>query len=227
MGCDQKIEKGAMKGVVAPVLGLLVLVAASAASAQPTNKNAEWSGDYDVKSVRRSDFTAGASFSFLVATAYGYPNEAEKIDNPRYVQDTGPALGSMSTLWIGGALRDWFSFGLGITGIGFEKKPVKAAGGAFVFRVETFPLFHSFRQGRDLGLYAQFGLGGLTIENSEGSEKADGGAISLMAFGAFYETIRFGVFSAGPTIEYAHFYSTSLSGYGASAGFRLALYTGP
>jgi hypothetical protein len=216
-----------MKGVSARFLGVAVLLAASNALAQPTNKNAEWSGDYDVKSERRSDFMAGVSYSLMAATAYGYPNEAEKIDNPRYVQDTGAAPGSMLTLWIGGALRDWFSFGIGATGFGFESKPQKAMGSAFVFRVETFPMFDAFAKGRDLGLYAQFGLGGVTIENTDTSAKADGGAISLMAFGAFYEPIRFSIFSAGPTIEYMHFYSQSLSGYGASAGFRLVLYTGP
>lgn len=216
-----------MKGVCASVLGLAICLGASVANAEPTNKDAQWSGDYDVKSVRRSDFTAGVSLGLMAATAYGYPNEAEKIDNPRYVEDTGPAFGSMTTIWLGGALRDWFTFALGVGSIGFEKKPRKATGGVFLFRTEVFPLFDAFPQGKDLGFFAQFGLGGMTIENSDGDKKADGGAISYMGFGTFYEPIRFGIFSAGPTLEYSHFYSQSISGYGASAGFRLVLYTRP
>jgi hypothetical protein len=133
----------------------------------------------------------------------------------------------MTTLWLGGALRDWFTFALGIGSIGFEKKPRKATGGVFLFRTELFPFFDAFPAGQDLGFFAQFGLGGLTIENSDKDTKGDGGAISYLGFGAFYEPIRFGIFSAGPTIEYSHFYSQSLNGYGASAGFRLVLYTGP
>ncbi len=215
-----------MKRVFGSLLGSAAFVVAATALAEPAAKNAEWSGDYDVKSSRRSDFTAGASLSLLFANAYGYPNEAEKIDNPRYVADTGVALGQMNSLWLGGALRDWFAFDIGLSGMTFEGHKLKATGGVFFFRVETFPMFDAFPAGKDLGLYGQFGLGGLKLDQG-GSTKADGGAISSIAFGAFYEPIRFGIFSAGPSIEYQHIYSQSLSAYAASAGFRLVLYTGP
>jgi hypothetical protein len=215
-----------MKRVFGSLFGSAVLVFTGTALAEPTAKNAEWSGDYDVKASRRSDFTAGASLSLLFANAYGYPNEAEKIDNPRYVADTGVAFGTMNQLWIGGALRDWFSFDIGISGLAFQGNKLKATGGAFFFRVETFPMWDAFPAGKDLGLYGEFGLGGLKLERG-GSTAADGGAISFIGFGAFFEPLRFSIFSAGPTIEYQHIYSQSLSVYAASAGFRLVLYTGP
>lgn len=207
-------------GRVAAAL-LLVSGAAGAQGSAPDDE-----GAYVPKTERRGDFTLGASAGLLVGNATGYPNEVGKIDNSAYVADPGPGVGYHYTVWLGGALRDWFTFALGLDGLSYQRRGMDVAGTGFVFRVEVFPLFDAFPQGRDLGLYGSVGLGGLTIK--EGSEtRADGGAMSLVGLGAFYEPLRFGSFSAGPTVEYQQLFSQTVNMQSATAGMRLAFYAAP
>jgi hypothetical protein len=202
-------------------------------SAPPPSKPPEadesdgsWDGDYDMKATRRSDFTFGGSFGLALGSGYGYPNEVDKIDDARFVSDTGVALGSAYDVWLGGALRDWFTFGLGITGFGVEGKGQLLSGGGFIFRIETFPFYAEGGKLRDVGAYASFGLGSATIEE-DGEEVADGGALSIVNLGAFWEPWRFGKFAAGPVVDYRHVFSQTLSFYAATGGIRLAFYAGP
>lgn len=189
-------------------------------------EGADWDGDYGVKSERRSDFTLGASYGALLASTYGYPNEAGKIDDDRYVADTGLGVGTQYSVWLGGALRDWFTFGLGVNSSSYSANDLDASSTGFIFRIETFPLWAQGDPWRDAGMYASFGIGGMTLERG-GDKVADGGAISIIGIGAFYEPVRFSIFSFGPTAEYTLQYSRTIHMYGASLGARLVLYTGP
>ncbi|MBK7585598.1 MAG: hypothetical protein IPI67_36115 [Myxococcales bacterium] len=186
----------------------------------------DWDGDFGQKAERRSDFTAGVSFGLFAANAYGYPNEARKIGNDAYVADTGLGVGTARTYWIGGALRDWFTFGVGYWDVGYSAKTLDASGFGVVFRVETFPFWAYGGKWRDAGVQANFGIGGMKLE--EGADKrADGGALSIVGLGAFWEPVRFSIFSFGPNIEYTHLFSRTLSLYGTTVGARLVLYTRP
>ncbi len=194
------------------------------AQAQPAEKDDE--GSYTPEYERRSDVAAGVSLSIAAASASGYPNEAGKLDNPAFVADPGVGVGSYYAVWIGGALRDWFTFGLGLAGFGYEANGLQATGSGFIVRVETFPMFYAFEEGRDIGVYGTFGLGPAKIKDDD-RDRADGGAVSIVGFGVFYEPLRFGSFSAGPTVEYTRIFSQSMDMQSASAGFRLAVYAGP
>lgn len=185
-----------------------------------------WDGDYGVVAKRRSDFTFGVSAGLAAGSGYGYPNEVAAIDNPAFVSDTGVALGSALELWLGGALRDWFTFGVGVTSFGVEGNGRLLAGGGFIFRIETFPFFAEGGELQDVGAFASFGLGGAKIEE-DGEETADGGAVSIVSFGAFWEPWHFGSFAAGPVASYTHMFSQSLTYYAATGGIRLAFYAGP
>ena len=201
---------------------------ASRGSEPPEADSAEgtWDGDYDVKASRRSDFTIGASAGLALGSGYGYPNEVDKIDSAEHVADTGVALGSGFEVWLGGALRDWFTFGLGINGFGVEGGGQQLSGGGFIFRLEAFPFFAEGESLQDVGAFASFGLGTATIE-ADGEETADGGAISIVTFGGFWEAWRGGGFAAGPSLSYTHVFSQSLSFYAATGGIRVAFYAGP
>ncbi len=188
--------------------------------------SSDWDGGYDVKYTRRSDFTFGLSLGLGVGNGYGYPNEVDKIDDPAFVADTGVAPGSSYELWLGGALRDWLTFGIGLTGFGVEGDGKMLAGGGFVFRIEAFPFFGQGGALDDVGMFGSFGLGSATIEE-DGNELADGGAISIVKLGGFWETWRFGGFALGPGVDYTHVFSQTLRYYQATAGFRLAFYAGP
>lgn len=204
-------------------LSLLLVLASTRVAAAVEN---EWEGDYDQKAERRSDFTAGVSAGLFAATAYGYPNEAGKIDDDRYVADTGVGFGATQTFWIGGALRDWFTFAIGYWNVAYSANDLDAQGFGVLFRVETFPLWAQGGAWRDAGVYADFGIGGMKLK-SDDETRADGGALSIIGLGAFWEPVRFGIFSFGPNVEYMHTYSRTLHSSSLTLGARLVLYTRP
>src|SRR6185436_9082840 len=72
-----------------------------------------WDGEFSQKNERRSDVVIGFSPGLVVTSASGYPNKIDKLNVPAYEATSGVAFGPGFELWLGGALTDWFSFGLG------------------------------------------------------------------------------------------------------------------
>ena len=198
----------------------------TAAAEAQRKDGGHWDGGYGVSAKRRSDFTIGASAGYGLGSGLGYPNKVGEIDNPAFEASTGLATGAGATFWLGGALRDWFTFALGGTLSSMNSGDKKLSGGGFVFRLEAFPLFSMGGAAQDLGLSGNFGIGTANIDE-DGQEKADGGSISILGFGAFHETWRPGHFTLGPMLEYTHIFSQTLSAHTAVAGVRIAFYSGP
>lgn len=186
----------------------------------------DWEGDFDLEAERRSDFTAGVSLGLFAASAYGYPNQAGKIDDDRYVADTGVGLGAVQTFWLGGALRDWFTFAVGYWNVSYSGNDLDASGFGILSRVETFPLWAQGGPWRDAGVYAEFGIGGMKLKAGDDT-RADGAAVSIIGLGGFWEPVRFGIFSFGPNLEYTHVFSRTMHMTGVTTGARLVLYTRP
>ena len=137
-------------------------------------------------------------------------------------------LGGAAELWIGGAIQDWFTFGLGYGRGQMTGNALRASSTVYLFRIETYPFFYSGTFGRDFGLQADFGIGTVTINNQEAEqEMADGGAMSVVGLGAAYEWLHFGSFAAGPTLQYSHRFSESLAAHTAALGMRLVYRSGP
>jgi hypothetical protein len=209
------------------------MLAASQAKAQGTGAAAgrrygsdDWDGDYGQKAERRSDFTVGAAGGLLLGNARGYPNEADRIDRPEFEQNTGFGYGSQLGGWIGVAFNDYLSFGLGGIRIQASGNDLTASGGAFLTRVEGFPLFALGGAWRDMGATASFGLGFLDIDQGQ-TTVAEGGSMSILALGVFHETLRLGHFTVGPSIEYSYGYSQTLKLHSALVALRTAFYGGP
>ncbi len=203
---------------------LLCLLAPQTALAQIQD---DWDGDFGGQAAeRRSDFTFGGALGGLVGNLSGFPNDANKIDRAEFEADTGAAFGLGYKLWLGGALADWLSFGLGFGGGSLAGSGPEAKVTQFLFRVETFPLFYEGGQLRDLGVHADFGLGPASM-SEDGREVAEGGATSVLTVGAFYEPWQFGNFNAGPVVEYTHTFSQTMTGHVGMIGLRLAFYGGP
>ena len=173
----------------------------------------------------------GAFLGGTVGNATGYPNELDKIGVGKYQANTGLGAGTGGGFWIGGALRDWFVVGLGISGATVIGKGFQSDGSAFILHLETYPLFYKGGAWRDLGLFGEFGAGGRTIKmgNASGATVAQGGAmLHHVSFGAIYEPIRFGKFSAGPIAEFTYQFSDSMTTAAAAViRFRVAFYGGP
>jgi hypothetical protein len=204
---------------------LVVLTSASAAQAQRKDSG-HWDGGYDKKAQRRSDFTLGTSVGFGVGSGLGYPNVVGQIDNPAYETNTGFGVGGGGTLWLGGALRDWFSFLIGFHTTRLSHGDTKLSASGAVFRLEAFPFFTLGGSLRDLGFAANFGLGTASIDEN-GQERSDGGALSILGGGVFHETWRLGNLNLGPALEYDHYFSQTLSAHVVVGGLRVAFYSGP
>ncbi|MBX3182852.1 MAG: hypothetical protein KF915_09495 [Polyangiaceae bacterium] len=184
-----------------------------------------WDGDYDIEYQRRSDFMLTLTGSGVLGAVSGYRNEVDEIDVPAYEASTGLAVGGGATLMIGLAFRDWMSLGVGysqsvLSGGGHEGRAWAA-----LLRVEAYPWFGS-GFGDDFGLAAQGGIGQLKLEK-DGRNTADGGAVSVMGLGAFWEGLRAGQLSFGPALDYSHVYSRSITAHLVTLGLRGSFYGGP
>lgn len=185
----------------------------------------EWDGGYDLKAERRSGFAGSISTGLGLGAASGYPNEIEKLNEREFRSSTGLGLGSLTTAWLGGALRDWFVFGLGLYWVGAESGDLEAKGTGFLVHVETFPLWSLGGAFRDLGVHANLGPGSLTIKG--GPEDADGGLMSTLGLGVSFEALRFSAIALGPTLDGVYTYSEYAKGGGVFLGVKGAVYGGP
>jgi len=185
-----------------------------------------WDGDYNQVASRRSGFVAGLTLGLAAGNAHGYPNELAKLGDPLYKRNTGGAFGGVNRLWFGGALTDYLVFGLGFAGTGVKHGETSAAGSAFIFHVEAYPLFYQGGVFRDLSLLGDFGAGGMKITGNNRQE-ADGGLMSVLGVGAGYEPVRFWKFTFGPAVEYWHWWSQSLTMNSVAVEARLTFVGGP
>jgi hypothetical protein len=201
------------------------LCMSSLVSAQPEGSDSD--GEVSsTKPTRRSDLTLGVGAGLDVGRARGYPNEIDKIDNRDYKADTRNTLGGGGSVWLGVAFTDWLTFALGASSINLASSDLTGSGTGFMFRLEAFPLFSQGGAFRDLGIFGNFGVGLLKIKAGS-DEKADGGTMSLIGAGAFYEAWRLGPIALGPMVEYTHLFSQSAKLDSTLYGARVALYTGP
>jgi hypothetical protein len=129
-------------------------------------------------------------------------------------------------IWLGGTLRDWFTFGLGLSARRGQEGDLAAQSGAFVLHLEGFPLWALGGEWRDVGLFTELGAGGETIVNADQDIVADGGAMSVVGIGVFYEPWQPWLFSLGPSLQYHHEFSQSLESDFVSLGLRVAFYGG-
>lgn|GEM_PF-892764 len=201
--------------------------------ARPSHATAPGGGDstyvnYPVApAVRRDGFAMGVTTGFGWTGVTGFPNKVASLSDPS-AEVSVSGFGSSFSLWLGGALRDWLSFGLGISSGaaigGAQLSSVPAA----IVHVEAFPLFFQGGAFRDLGLSIEGGVGTGVILERDAPQNAEplaaGGAMSFLGVAAFFEPLKLWHFSAGPSLSYSHAFSQSLSSHQVTLGFRVALY---
>jgi hypothetical protein len=178
--------------------------------------------------TRRSGFTFGVLAGLDFGTVHGYPNDFGKIDVAAYRSATS-GVGSAASVYLGGALTDWFTFafGLGVSSYGSSELVSQAT--VFAFHLEAFPAFSRGGMCQDSGLFADFGTGVATIKQREGSrELATSGSLSMVGFGALLELWRVGGHLAfGPYASWHYQWSDSMSRHVGELGVRGAFYGGP
>jgi hypothetical protein len=174
----------------------------------------------------RSGFSAGVAGGLLLSAAHGFPNDVEKIGVAQYEAGTGLGVSSGGSLWLGGAVADWLSLGVGFTAGSNRANHTRSSGGSLEVRVEAFPLYDRGSAWQDLGFLFCAGTGSYTIKR-DGESVAQGQGTSAIGLGLFYERWRLGHFAFGPELEYQHQFSRSLTLQSLVIGVRAAFYAGP
>lgn len=177
--------------------------------------------------VRRSGFTVGLAGGLLLGSAAGFPNDVKKIGLERYYTETGLAGGSATMIWMGGALTDWLTFGFALGSTALTAGEKELSNTTFMFHVEAFPLFSLGGRWRELGVTIDTGAG-TSVTKLDGSDDnlIDGGTISHIGAGLFYEGFRVWKISAGPYLYGDYSWSLSARQPGLLLGVRTVLYTG-
>jgi hypothetical protein len=212
-----------MKRLLFPC-ALLGLVSLTSHAHAESPENA-WDGGYQQASSRRSGFLIGLDLGLNLGNAHGYPNEIAKLDDPLYKRNTALGFGGTNRLWFGGALTDWFVFGLGLQGSTLKHGQSSFSSSDFIFHVETYPLFYRGGIFRDLSLYGDFGAGGAKI-SGHNREDAEGGLMSVVGLGVGYDAVRFWKFSLGPAVEYWHQWSQTMTVNSVSLAARFTFVGG-
>ena len=176
----------------------------------------------------RGGFVVGLALGSGVVAFSGYPNDSRKIGLLSHYTETGASIGGLGSLWIGGALSEWFTFGLGFTGGSMPLlSDQKATSGGLIFHIEAYPLFMSGGRWRDLGVMFDAGTGSATVTRKDSDTKLiDGGSGSMIGGGPFYEGFKLWKLKGGPFVEGSYVWSDSLRRPGVFFGWRTSLYTG-
>lgn len=177
---------------------------------------------------RRGGFAVGATSGLSLLHFAGYPNRAADIGDPEKLEDSGPVLGNGFNLWIGGALRDWLTIGLGIAGSSALTGNYQATAVGFVLHLEGYPFYALGNSFRDWGFAVDGGPGVAVMFAADDKELAnplaEGGASSFLALGTFYEPFRFWHFSTGPSLTFSQTYSQTLTATQGMLGWRFVFY---
>jgi hypothetical protein len=192
----------------------------------PRNEEPKWQVE---PAARRSGFVVGAMLGFGLSSIVGYPNDVKKIGLARYYTATGAVPASSSMLFFGGALSDWFTFGVGFGGsrlFGTGDNTAMAAG--FAFHVEAYPLYFKGGKLRDLGVMLDAGTGSASVAPTADDTKklVDSGGSSMLGGGVFYDGLRFWRVGSGPYLAGAYQWSDSVRRPAIFFGYRIALATG-
>lgn len=200
---------------------------AAAPPAQPAEvEEPPWENQ---KPQRRGGFTAGFAGGVSLGMASGYPLDVKKIGRQSYYTQSDIGVGGTGILWVGGALTDWLTFGLGASGEIFSLGDGTATGVGFVFHIDTFPLLTLGGRWRDVGVMLDAGASMFTLTPSSDDKQIliDGGAASHLGGGVFFESMRFWKVGTGPYLHGSYMWSDSVRHGMVTLGWRVSLYTSP
>jgi hypothetical protein len=179
----------------------------------------------------RSGLVVELMLGWGVATASGYPNNANQIGNQNYYSASDVMGGGGGGLFIGGALADYFTIGFFFLSQSYKSQNWELKDGAGGLRVEAFPFVSVLPSLKNLGFFGNFGIGGTTLDVRSTQAYPEGhGVQSIVGVGGTYEFTIFHLFGGhgviGPTLEYDAVFSQPAQSGAALLGGRLAFYGG-
>jgi len=209
----------------------MVLVTSAALAISTSARADAPNPDATPKQERRSGLVVGVTPLLSSGTAAGYPNQAAQIGDPKYYAAGGVMGGGGVNAYVMAALADVFNFGLyfGYTLIANGDWRSEGIGGGF--RLEAFPLYSLVPRLKDLGLFAQFGIGSANLEATRGFYPGSDGVQSYVTAGVFYEftiaRLKHGHLTLAPSLEYDYVGARSIDRHTAGLGLRVTFYSGP
>lgn len=214
-----------MVGLACLVMGQGSRAMAAAPESSADANPASWE---TAPATRRGGFTAGVLTGLSFGSVVGYPNDFSKIDQAPFRSATS-GVGSSFTLYLGGALTDWFTFGFGLSRTSYGSSQLVTGSTAYLFHIEAFPLFSRGGRWRDLALFADVGTGTATIQRrSDKAEFSSSGSLSIGGLGAFWEPWRLaGHLAFGPYASWHYEESNPMARHFGELGLRGAFYGGP
>ncbi len=179
----------------------------------------------------RRGLVVGLSLGGGLGGASGYPNDITQIGNPADYSASGWLLGTNETIFVMGALTDYFSFGFWFGHSLYRSRDWRSNGDGGGLRIEAFPLALVCPRWSGLGLMAEFGLGTGDLVSNVPNAPAAGGTQSTASAGAFYEWafghVLGGHFAVGPSLEYGAIWSQPFEQHGLVGSLRFVFYQRP
>lgn len=176
---------------------------------------------------RRGGFAMALTTGYGAGVHRGYELSIDALNDPNGQKTTGVTVATNTSLWFGGAIRDWITTGVGISLTSAPFTDPIGGGGAFIFHVEGFPLYSLGGQFRNLGLGLTGGIGVASLldkDDPKGDPVAESGALSTLHLTAFWEPWTPWHFSMGPALVYTRGFSQTMNIDQVTLNFRAALY---
>ncbi len=178
----------------------------------------------------RSGLVVSLMLGAGIAGSSGYPNNSNQIGDPAYFSSSDVMVGSTGGFFIGGALADYLNFGFFFESQSFKSHSWQSRVSGFGLRVETFPLVYAVPTLKNLGAFADFGIGSAKLDVVAPGYPEASGVQSFVGLGVMYEWTIFHLFGghavAGPTLEYDSVFSQPISSGSGILGGRIAFYGG-
>lgn len=179
--------------------------------------------------LRRGGFMIGLALGGGIGSSAGFPNESKKIGRLEHYTETGIGFGGSAKLFLGGGLIDWLTFGAGLDMNQVVADSTASPSTAIFLHVDAFPLWWMGGTYRDLGIYFDGGTGTATTTPEDDAEELliDGGAVSYISSGVFWEPIQFWKLSMGPFVGGTYAWSETMRRPMGMLGWRSTIYTKP
>ncbi len=198
--------------------------------ARPSNAD---TGDFETHyepddSEKRSGLLVVLETGTAMGSISGYPNHYAKMDVDEYYVASPVGFGSNVGGWVGAIPRDWFSFGIGFTATSYTTNAGDAAGFMVGIRGEVYPLYSQGGFYKDWGLLVESGAGRVTLE-SEGETDpiVDGGSMSSVSTGTFFEAVEFWQMNVGPQLRYTYQFGNPATAHTTTLSLRIGYHSGP
>ncbi len=195
-----------------------------AAEPTPDNNDRAWE---TAPHEHRGGFAMGLSVGGGLGAANGFPNDAKKIGRLEYYTESGLGFTSASSLWLGGALADWLTFGVGGGYSMILNGETQSTTPLLLFHTDVYPLYMLGGPLRDLGAVFEVGLGFPKTIDIETQETLIDGTSSFLMAGAVWEGIKAWKFRFGPMLAGHYMWSETLRRPALILGFRGTIYTSP